>query len=345
MPQGSVLGPLLFLILLGNIDENVANAFVSSFADDTRVGLPITSPEDTLRLQQDLDTIYNWARETNMQFNSDKFEMLRYQANPRQPRPPQTLVSDIGTPIEEEESLRDLGVTLSKDATFSVHITERVACVKKLAGWALRTFKSRGRLLMLTLWKSLILCHIDYCSQLWSPHKTGDIQVIEMLQKSFISKIAGLQDLNYWEQLKELKMYSLERRRERYATIYAWRVLEGQVPNLNSTPLRAKWHPRRGRECTLPALSTSACKSVQTIRYASFAFRGPRLFNAMPADIRNLTNCTTDQFKHALDKFLHTIPDEPLIPGLTQHRQVEGNSLVTWAARVARDESANASRR
>ena len=90
---------------------------------------------------------------------------------------------------------------------------------------------------MLTLWKALILCHLDYCSQLWSPHKTGDIQVIEMLQKAFISKIAGLQDLNYWEQLQELKMYSLERRRERYSIIYAWRVLEGQVPNLNSTPI------------------------------------------------------------------------------------------------------------
>ena len=198
---------------------------------------------------------------------------------------------------------------------------------------------------MLTLWKALILCHLDYCSQLWSPHKTGDIQVIEMLQKAFISKIAGLQDLNYWEQLQELKMYSLERRRERYSIIYAWRVLEGQVPNLNSTPIRAKWQPRRGRECILPALSRSACKSVETIRYASFASRGPRLFNAMPAEIRNLTECTTDHFKHALDKFLQNIPDEPLIPGLTQHRQVEGNSLVTWAARVAREEqTAHASR-
>ena len=83
--QGSVLGPLLFLILLANIDERVVNAFVSSFADDTRVGMPIASPEDTQRLQQDLDKIYDWAKENNMQFNSDKFEMLRYQANPRQP--------------------------------------------------------------------------------------------------------------------------------------------------------------------------------------------------------------------------------------------------------------------
>ena len=155
------------------------------FADDTRVGLPISGASDNCLLQQDLCRIYDWAKESNMEFNSEKFEMLCYQAHPKQPRPPQTLVSDIGTPIEEKDHQRDLGV------------------------------------------KSLILCHIDYCSQLWSPYKTGEIQAIESLQKAFISKIASMHEFNYWQQLKMLKLYSLERRRERYSIIYLYMVHTG----------------------------------------------------------------------------------------------------------------------
>ena len=97
--------------------------------------------------------------------------MLRYQANIKQPSPPQTLLSDIGTPIEAKSSLRDLGVTMSDDASFSQFISEKVTAVKQLSGWAMRTFKTRARGPMFTIWKSLIQCHIDYCSQLWSAYK------------------------------------------------------------------------------------------------------------------------------------------------------------------------------
>lgn len=76
VPQGSVLGPLLFLILLGCIDENFAHSFISSFADDTRVAKSINSANDPSLLQQDLNSIFKWARDSNMMFNSEKFEML-----------------------------------------------------------------------------------------------------------------------------------------------------------------------------------------------------------------------------------------------------------------------------
>ena len=59
-----------------------------------------------------------------------------------------------------------------------------------------------------------------YCSQLWNPSKTGDIQALELLQRSYLRCINGMQGLNYWEPLGELKVYSLERRRERYIAIY-----------------------------------------------------------------------------------------------------------------------------
>ena len=194
----------------------------------------------------------------------------------------------------------------------------------------MRTFRTREKQPMLTLWKQLILCDHDYCSQLWSPTKTGEIQDLELLQKAFVRKIYGMQTLSYWEQLLELKMYSMERRRERYMAIYTWRILEGHVPNIETTPVTYQHHVRRGRLCHIPKVSNTAHLAIQKVRLSSLAVRGPRLFNALPWHIRNLTRCDVNSFKDKLDKFLSTVPDEPLVPGYTQYRRCDSNSLIDW---------------
>ena len=91
-------------------------------------------------------------------------------------------------------------------------------------GWALRTFIRRSRSLMLTIWKSLAQSKLDYCSQLWSPSDQGSIGKLESVARNFTSQVGGLQGLDYWERLAELRMYSQERRRERYQIIYVWKV-------------------------------------------------------------------------------------------------------------------------
>ena len=149
-----------------------------------------------------------------MEFNSDKFELLRYRLRDSSIQNSSVYKSNAGSEIEEKTHVRDLGVTLSNDATFSRHIDGMVASVKTKIGLVFRTFRTRECQPMLTLWKQLILCDLDYCSQLWSPSKTGDIQALELLQKSYLHCMNGMQGLDYWEQLKELKLYSLERRRE-----------------------------------------------------------------------------------------------------------------------------------
>ena len=79
------MGPLLFLILLGDIDKSVSSAFVSSFADDTQVSHRIKTAEDSNALQEDLKTIYQWSAENNMKFNSENFECIRYGKKKRYP--------------------------------------------------------------------------------------------------------------------------------------------------------------------------------------------------------------------------------------------------------------------
>ena len=88
---------------------------------------------------------------------------------------------------------------------------------------------------MLTLLKFLLIPLPEYYCQLWNSRKSKDIQAIEAIQQTFAYKITEVQHLNYWERLHELKLYSLQRRRERYMIIYIWEITQHMVPNIEGT--------------------------------------------------------------------------------------------------------------
>ena len=140
--------------------------------------------------------------------------------------------------------------------------------------------------------------------------------------------------LDYWEQLKHLNIFSLERRRERYLIIYTWRILQGQVPN-PSTKLSAFTTLRHGTFCRIPKVNTSSSAKVQTLRHNSLACKGPRLFNKMPQCIRDMNGCTTAEFKKQLDETLAMYPDQPRLQGLGRYSASESNSLMDVKRRDA----------
>ena len=250
--------------------------------------------------------------------NGKKFEHLHYGNQSTS-----SYFTGDGKIIQTKTTLKDLGVTLSDDATFKQHILNTVEKARILIGWIMRTFNSREQDVMLTLWKSLVIPHIDYCSQLWSPNEVNLIQQIEDLQKSFTRRIKNLHNKNYWERLQTLKLFSLQRRRERYIIIYTWCIIEKLVPNPGSIMCYA--NPRQGRKCHVPLVKRG---HWQKVIYSSFKVQGPRLFNSLPKRLRDLTGCNKLKFKTELDKYLFTVPDEPLVTGYTMMRRAETNSLV-----------------
>ena len=342
VPQGSVLGPLLFIIHLGDIDGNVGSSVLASFADDTNISKAITNEEDVHHLQEDLNKVFSWATENNMQFNGEKFELLRYGPNTNL-KGTTSLHTENGQVINPEPHVKCLGVHLSDDACFHYHITEAVNKAKRMAGWVLRTFASREREVMLTLWKALVQPALDYCSQLWSPHKKGEIQKLESVQRSFTKQIQGMRDLNYWERLKALGLYSQQRRRERYRAIYIWKVLEHLVPDPTTSALYAVTKQRTGRKCVRRALTSRAPQRIKSLLAASLGHEGPRLFNSLPASVRDLTGCPVDRFKSGLDRFLSTLPDEPPVPGYTPICRAASNSIPDHVALQYRDTRAGVS--
>ena len=268
-----------------------------------------------------------------MVFNSEKFELLRYN------KVLESLQCDYvdcdNNIIVEKEAVTDLGVLMSNNAKFSAHIQNVCSSIKNLSGWVLRTFKSRSKLVLLTTWKSLILPLHDYCSQLWSPSKPGEIQSLELLQWYFIRKIKGMFFNDYWDALSSLHMLSLQRRRERYQIIYLWKILENIVPNpvvvntnANEKLIKFNISPRRGRFCILPTIKSTARSAVKNLKYNSFHMHSCKLFNSMPKDLRNLTGCEINVFKNKLDVYLATLPDNPNLPSLRKFCPFRSNSIV-----------------
>ena len=187
-PQGTLLGMFLFLILINDIDQNVSSK-VSLFCDDTRVLGPIDSEEDVEDLQSDLNKIYDWQHDNNMLFNGKKFELLRYGTNVEIKESTSYLTPGYEDIVEVKENLRDLGVIMSDDGTFSNHINQVCSKVKQKCGWILRTFSNRQTHFLKMMWKTLVQGHVDYCSHLYMPSKLSELQQIENLQIWYTRKI------------------------------------------------------------------------------------------------------------------------------------------------------------
>lgn len=182
---------------------------------------------------------------------------------------------------------------------------------------------------MLTIWKSLVQTKLDYCSQLWSPNDQAAISKLEGVAKHFTAQVAGLQDLDYWERLQKLHLYSQERRRERYQIIFIWKCLQGYVQGYQVSTWQ---NPRRGRLVAVPPLHNSAPSAVKKAREASLSVKGARLFNIIPRDLRDTNTGTVDQFKFKLDNWLATVPDQPTIQG--RQRAASTNSLLDQVLQI-----------
>ena len=129
--------------MIYDIDENVSNSSVRSFADDTRVTKGITNVHTATQLQIDLDSIYEWAEKNHMCFNGDKFELLRFRVPNSDIQDCTSYLANDGTVIKESHCVKDLGVWQSDDCSFDKHINTTIEKMKNMCSWILRTFETR----------------------------------------------------------------------------------------------------------------------------------------------------------------------------------------------------------
>ena len=318
--------------MISDIGKNVKACIVRYFADDTRVSKKIQDEEDKSKMQEDLCSIYKWAEDNAMKFNDTKFEQLNYGILNNDPIEPYKNPSNED--IASSTIVKDLGVVTNSNLIFKEHIDSIITSSRITSGMILRTFITRDAKVMMQLFKTYIRSKLEYCCSVWSPVQQGVINEIERVQKSYTSKIEGMEGLDYHQRLVKLNVYSLERRREIYLIIYAWQMIEGIKENILG--LRSKKYGR-SRTIWSPVTSWShkgikIKHSMRTKIHNSSAKKMERLFNALPSKIRNITEKSTDTFKGHLDTWLQTLPDTPKIDDYGSRVVAESNSIINQAA-------------
>ena len=131
----------------------------------------------------------------------------------------------------------------------------------------------------------------------------------------FTYKFTEVQHLNYWERLHELKLYSLQRHRERYIILYIYKITQHNVPNIDGTmghKIKTRKHPRHGTQSVIQYPTNR--KPAQSLQENAISVFGPRLYNSLPKYLRDIGSVKTEKFKFELHKFLQLIPDEPKLP-------------------------------
>ena len=334
VPQGTVLGPILFLIFINDITSCICNCTMRCFADDTRIMRRISRETDVPILQSELDNVVRWSSRNNMALHEDKFEYIKHNDKRSLSTTNDLIqlpeVADLhqyqtskGT-LSPVSQLKDLGVTISGDLSWSLHIKTIADKARQKASWVLSVFHTRSPHVMITLYKSMIRSLLEYCCPLWNPSKIADIQELEGVQRTFTSRIAGCYELNYWERLKKLSLMSLQRRRERYIILHMWKLLHG----VSSNDLRVQFTKRSSRsgiQANIPSICKGASAAQQSAYDASFAVMGPKLWNSIPFHINEEDGF--DTFKSKLTTFLLRIPDQPPTRGYTT---TNSNSILAW---------------
>ena len=164
---------------------------------------------------------------------------------------------------------------------------------------------------------------------MWGPREGGALMRLESLLESFTLKIQGFQKFNYWQRLEKLKMLSISRRFERYKIIYCHKILYDMTDNCG---LNWNYSDKTGYKFV-----TVKCRDrAVTRREQSFQYIGPRLYNTLPSYLRMSNEVSLDTWKNTLDKYLETIPDNPITSKITSglcnltepHRPT--NSLLRW---------------
>lgn len=179
VPQGTVLGPLLFLLYINDLPDNISSR-VRLFADDCVLYLIITSDHDAARLQDDLNKLAAWEQKWQMKFNLQKCFVLRI-TNSKSPIINQYTLG--GTVLQETTSHSYLGVEISQDLKWDKHISKITTSANKINGFIRRNLKSCTRDTKSSAYTTLVRPIIEYSSSVWDPHTNEHIHELGKIQR------------------------------------------------------------------------------------------------------------------------------------------------------------------
>ena len=187
VPQGSVLGALLFTIYINDIivTQVSPSSSISLYADDIALYCSIRSPADFVVLQTDITAIATWVdEERHLKLHADKCHlMLISRKHIYVVTPPPPLFVKADTPLQQVDSVKHLGILLKSDLSWSEHITRICNKIKKLIGLLYRRFHHCHPDMLLRLYKAFIRPHLEYAPQVWDPYFVRYTELVEKTQR------------------------------------------------------------------------------------------------------------------------------------------------------------------
>ena len=181
IPQGSVLGPLLFVCYINDLPDHVKSC-AEMFADDTKVWRNIIDKTDVHALQTDLDNLVEWSNKWQLGFNTSKCKVVHLG-----PHNGKSDYSMGGADLAKSEGEKDLGVVVDIRLSFEQHIDGQVSKANRALGLIRRSFTFLDGPTMKTLFKALVRPHLEYGVTAWRPASKGAQIKIECSTESDVS--------------------------------------------------------------------------------------------------------------------------------------------------------------
>ena len=293
VPQGSVLGPLLYIIYVNDMFEIVKNnsAELFMYADDAKIFKTIKSSDDRLILQSCLNSLGDWSKKWEIKLNAGKCVAVRYgrQLDDRR------LYNIEGVELNFLDKIKDLGVTFQSSLTFVDHIYEIIKKCFSLLGIISRNFKDLTKDSFILIYKALVRSRLEYAVSVWSPWKKKDIEAIERVQKRATKMVKACKGLKYEDRLRILKLPCLKYRRLRGDLIMLYNFIQDKEGRLCFPNIKISEERRtRGHKFKLETQRFNG-----NCRKYFFLTRSTAIWNNLPSKIIEADQ--VNEFKRLID--------------------------------------------
>ena len=296
VPQGSVLGPLLFIMFVNDLPDEV-KSYCKLFADDAKLYKDLQNLEDFETIQNDLNKLCQWTIKWLMLFNVAKCKVMHIGRD--NPRFEYEMTDKEGNTkvLNSVEIEKDLGVYVQENLKFDKHISLTVNRANRLVGLIKRAFSYLDEETLLVLYKTLIRPILDYGNTIWFPTLKKDIRAIENVQRRLTRLLPELSHLSYEERLRTLNLSTLHYRRYRMDMIQVFKILN----NIDDVKMEGMFEysdlNTRGHSKKL-----NKPRALKSYRMHSFCIRTIEKWNDLTEDMVN--SATVLSFKTMYDRYM-----------------------------------------
>ena len=321
VPQGSILGPMLFILYINDIITDIV-CHIRLFADDTTLYLIVENPEESARIiNSDLEKISTWAKNWLVKFSPPKTKSITFSRLRNRPvHPP--LVFD-NTAIDEEENHKHLGVVLSHDGTWTAQVNSMVCRGNKALNVLRKLKRVLDRKTLYRLYCSQVRPLLEYADCVWVNLTQELVEKLEELNREAARLIIGApRGTRHCLLYKESGLEKLEDRRRKHKLTLYFKMKKELVPPYLS--LRARVPPYQPHGHYLRNREDDNVMQTNTSSYKnSFIHSTIRDWNSLPARYRDL-NQDVATFKSKLNSDKPKVP-EYYFTGLRKYQMIHAN--------------------